>query len=483
MKPRAFNTLLRSTPQGQLGAKFTASSTLPDKTKNPYLYEVAVLVNEMTNFDARSVWNGLLTPIQQQGQCGACYSYAACSALGDRFAIMTMGQIKTELNPLAVAVCMMVNNQDVQNDDPNTVSNETILTLAQQQQIYSNSGELKAYMDTQQNLACGGDTLFNIARNLYIFGAPSVACVPYDDFDTDTPSMANCLEVSGDKLIGCAAGAPDKYRVPFRARHYAAIDPAQGLEKTILQAKIDIFKFGPIISGFMVYNSFYNTNGKDVYRPTEAERKGKSMGGHAIKVVGWGTQNGEEYWLCANSWGVGWGDQGYFKLAMRDPSMQLEDNFMCIYPDFYSDYGSYDFYNLKNFFVESVEDRAAKYEMMPAVDPYYFVFAEDLSKIAQSKEQDAKYLSAPKLKYYQLPNYQKFMAGDRGTWVNLLGDKYEPKLTAAFAGEDGFSSSSVMWIVGGVGAILVIVYLVYKYSKGVSGASRPAPSGAGYYPM
>ncbi len=462
---KSFATLLRSTPQGQLGAKFTASSTLPDKTKNPYLYEVAVLVNEMANFDARGVWKDFLSPIQQQGQCGACYSFASCSALADRFAIMTMGQIKVELNPLAVAVCMMVNNQDVQQDDPNTVSNEMLLTYDQQKNIYTDSSALQSYMDNQMQLACGGDTLFNIARDLYVFGAPSVECVPMDKFDVDTPSMPNCLDFSGDRLIGCAPGAPGKYREPFRARHYAAIDPAQGLEKTILQAKIDIFKYGPIISGFMVYPSFYNTNGKDVYKPTDAERKKGPEGGHAIKVVGWGTKNGEEYWLCANSWGVGWGDNGYFKLAMRDADMQLEDNFMCIYPDFYSDYGSYDFYNLKNFFVESIDDRAAKYDMMPAVDPYYFVYADDLQKISTSKEQEAKYLNAPKLKYYQLPNYQKHMAGDPKTWLNLLGDAYTPKLGSAFAGDTVTSNKTLIYFGAGFLGFIALVFAIYKYNK------------------
>lgn len=44
---------------------------------------------------------------------------------------------------------------------------------------------------------------------------------------------------------------------------------------------------------------------------------GDMLGGHAVKIIGWGEENGTPYWLVANSWNTDWGDKGMKKQRLK----------------------------------------------------------------------------------------------------------------------------------------------------------------------
>merc|ERR1712050_514490 len=46
--------------------------------------------------------------------------------------------------------------------------------------------------------------------------------------------------------------------------------------------------------------------------------------GHAVKIVGWGTDNGVDYWKVANSWDTTWGEDGFFRILRGKDQCGIE---------------------------------------------------------------------------------------------------------------------------------------------------------------
>jgi C1A family cysteine protease len=61
---------------------------------------------------------------------------------------------------------------------------------------------------------------------------------------------------------------------------------------------------------------------------------------HGVLVVGYGTENGEDYYLVKNSWGTSWGDEGYIKLGRGPQYIDGQCGILleASYPVLYSSY-------------------------------------------------------------------------------------------------------------------------------------------------
>ncbi|KAI6210751.1 Pept-C1 domain-containing protein [Aphelenchoides besseyi] len=84
-------------------------------------------------------------------------------------------------------------------------------------------------------------------------------------------------------------------------------------------AQAEILANGSIVAQFDVYYDFYNYK-SGIYQHVS----GNYVGGHAVRLIGWGVDNGTQYWLAANSWGVDWGDKGFFKIRRGNNECNFE---------------------------------------------------------------------------------------------------------------------------------------------------------------
>ena len=75
--------------------------------------------------------------------------------------------------------------------------------------------------------------------------------------------------------------------------------------------KQHIYSYGAVVACFVVYDDFFHYRG-GVYEHTTDN----VAGGHCVALVGWDDKLG--CWIGKNSWGTGWGDAGYFRIAYGD---------------------------------------------------------------------------------------------------------------------------------------------------------------------
>ncbi|MFF5184107.1 C1 family peptidase [Streptomyces sp. NPDC000345] len=72
--------------------------------------------------------------------------------------------------------------------------------------------------------------------------------------------------------------------------------------------KRNIATYGSVVACFEVYQDFFSYGG-GVYR----HQSGELAGGHCVCLVGY--DDAQSCWIAKNSWGLDWGEQGFFRIG------------------------------------------------------------------------------------------------------------------------------------------------------------------------
>jgi cathepsin B len=223
--------------------------------------------------------------VRDQSDCGSCWAFGSTEAFNDRHCIAT-GDAKTVLSPEDTVSCCSgakcAFSMGCNGGQP--------------------SGAWKWFTTT--GVSSGG----NWADN-----GKGTTCKPYS-----MQSCAHHVEPTGD-LVAC--DSLDEYATPKCTSTCSEADYPTPYSADKLKAKTEysvksvtdmqkeLMEKGTLSVAFTVYEDFEAYTG-GVYQHVS----GKSLGGHAIKMVGWGVDNGTPYWTCTNSWNDSWGEKGQFRI-------------------------------------------------------------------------------------------------------------------------------------------------------------------------
>jgi len=244
----------------------------PRKDKEPLPKIQHKISGLPVNFDSSIHWPQCKTigTIYDQARCGSCWAFGAVEAISDRLCIQTN-------------TTLLLSFQDMNSCGPDDGCN-------------------------------GGDAgdAWNYAQNS---GIVTSTCYPYT-IPTCPPAQEPCLNFVATP--DCNQQCVDS-EVWSSSKHF--MSSAYSVGPSASQIQQEMFTNGPVEACFSVYEDFV-TYKKGVYSHTT----GDYLGGHCVKCIGWGVENGTPYWLCNNSWTTYWGNNGQFKILRGQDECGIEDD-------------------------------------------------------------------------------------------------------------------------------------------------------------
>ena len=128
--------------------------------------------------------------------------------------------------------------------------------------------------------------------------------------------LEDCMPYEADDAIPCESKCENWRDQLFGIKSYKKIprDDINAIREALVT-------YGPLPATMDVYSDFYPEWNGGVYKQTSDEY----VFGHVITIVGyddtWGGEN-EGYWICKNSWGAEWGEDGWFRIAYRECNIE-----------------------------------------------------------------------------------------------------------------------------------------------------------------
>jgi cathepsin B len=233
--------------------------------------------------------------VRDQSNCGSCWAFGSTEALNDRHCIAT-GDAKTLLSPEDTAACCRgakcAFSMGCNGGQPSGAWSWFASAGV------SSGGD---YENVDDGSSCKPYSLHSCAHH----SDPSPGQPPCEDLPTyETPK---CTNTCSDSNYG-GQYSTDK----IMAKSHYSVKGIENMQRELMEK-------GTLSVALQVYEDFEAYTG-GVYQHTT----GKYLGGHAVKMIGWGVDNGTPYWLCVNSWNYGWGEQGLFRILRGSNECGIE---------------------------------------------------------------------------------------------------------------------------------------------------------------
>lgn len=241
-------------------------------------------------FDSRTEWPSCTTIglIEDQSDCGSCWAFGATESMSDRYCI------HMKKNLLISAANLMECCKDCGNG--------------------CEGGFLGAAWNywVNEGIVTGGlyDPSSTEADTCQPYPLPS--CEHH--INGSRPACPSKIARTPRCVHTCHAGYTTAYD---EDKHYGAT--SYSIRRDVANIQTEIMTNGPVEAAFTVYSDFPSYK-SGVYKHTTH----KELGGHAVKMIGWGVEDGTPYWLMVNSWNPDWGDKGYFKILRGNNECGIE---------------------------------------------------------------------------------------------------------------------------------------------------------------